>query len=298
MSDRHWILAVPVVMIAFLEAVLGLFQFYGGGDGAVGTYVNRNHFAGLLEMGLPLALMLGIFALSQNRDRFQSRVLPTVVACVLFGSAAVMLVSVINSQSRMGFVSALVSLFICGVVGLSSHYSAGASQWRRWLPVVAVTVMIGLGFVFLPSDQLIGRFATIATTQEPSEDTRKELWKETIPLIEAYPITGCGLGAYESCFLPYKIVAPGYTTDFAHNDYLQLAAEFGLPGFVLVLTLAVLVYGSALRRTNVDNPGRYLAIACVGSLSAILLHSLVDFNLYIPANGMLAVWIGALARES
>jgi len=65
-----------------------------------------------------------------------------------------------------------------------------------------------------------------------------------------------------------------------------------------VLTLAVLVYGSALRRTNVDNPGRYLAIACVGSLSAILLHSLVDFNLYIPANGMLAVWIGALARES
>jgi O-antigen ligase len=142
------------------------------------------------------------------------------------------------------------------------------------------------------------RFASLASTQEPSEDTRRELWKETLPLVKAYPLAGCGLGGYESCFLPYKTVAPGYTADFAHNDYLQVTAEFGLPAFVLLIALALMAYGTALRRTAIDNPGRFLAIACVGSLSAILLHSFVDFNLYMPANAMLATWVGALARNS
>ena len=65
-------------------------------------------------------------------------------------------------------------------------------------------------------------------------------WKESLPLVAAYPITGCGLGAYESCFLAYKKVAPGYTVDFAHNDYLHVMAEFGLPAFALLLTLTAL----------------------------------------------------------
>ena len=113
------------------------------------------------------------------------------------------------------------------------------------------------------------------------------------------------MGAYESCFLPYKTVLAANTVDFAHNDYLQVAAELGLPALAMLLMLTALAYGSALRATAPDRAatapdgaGRYLAIACVGSLTAILLHSLVDFNLYIPANGMLAVWVAGLARES
>jgi hypothetical protein len=64
------------------------------------------------------------------------------------------------------------------------------------------------------------------------------------------------------------------------------------------VALTLLAYGSALRRTKSRNPGRWLSIACVGALSAILLHSFVDFNLYVPANGFLAVWVAAMARES
>ena len=109
---------------------------------------------------------------------------------------------------------------------------------------------------------------------------------------------GCGLGAYESCFLPYKSSWPEQTTGYAHNDYLQVMAEFGLPAFGCLLALAALAYGTALRRTGAKNPARWLAIACVGGLSAILLHSFVDFNLYIPANGLLAVWAAAMAREA
>ena len=70
----------------------------------------------------------------------------------------------------------------------------------------------------------------MATTQEPLEDTRKQIWKESLPLV----------AAYESCFLAYKKVATGYIVDFAHNDYLHVMAEFGLPAFALLLTLTAL----------------------------------------------------------
>jgi len=295
--DRPWVMAAPIILIGLLEAALGLFQFYSGADGSTGTYVNRNHFAGILEMSLPFALMFGFSVLTRNRDRFQTPARPTILACLFFAAAAVMLVSVINSQSRMGFISVLASLFVTGIVAVSSHFST-AVPWRRWLPAAAVGATVLLAFVFLPTDQLIGRFASMATTREPSEDTRKQIWQETLPLIASYPLTGCGLGAYESCFLPFKKVEPSYTVDFAHDDYLQVMAEFGIPGFALILTLALLAYATALRATAPTNTDRHLAIACTAALSAILLHSFVDFNLYLPANGILAAWVAALAREA
>jgi O-antigen ligase len=140
------------------------------------------------------------------------------------------------------------------------------------------------------------RFRMLA--EPDAENIRTNMWKETLPLVADYPAIGCGLGAFESCFLPYRSVGPEHRIDYAHDDYLQVMAEFGLPAFGCLAALAALAYGTALRRTGARNPGRWLAIACVGALSAILLHGFVDFNLYIPANGLLAVWVAAMAREA
>jgi O-antigen ligase len=116
-------------------------------------------------------------------------------------------------------------------------------------------------------------------------------------MIKSYLWFGCGWGAYESSFLQFKTVAPMHTVDYAHNDYLQVLVEFGIAGFlaglVFILRLLWKTIRAATYAYSVDE--RYLAIACVGSITAILLHSLVDFNMYVPANSMLFAWVAGLA---
>jgi O-antigen ligase len=88
-----------------------------------------------------------------------------------------------------------------------------------------------------------------------------------------------------------------FRSDYAHNDYLQLLAELGVVGFTIAIALALAILVKLLRTymnsKNIDK--RCVALACIGSFTAIGLHSLVDFNLYIPANAMLLSWIGGIA---
>jgi O-antigen ligase len=288
---RPWIPVLPIILVALLEAVLGLVQAdRGGAVLASGTYPNRNHFAGLLEMALPFALLLPVSILKNSPHRFHSPAKPAILACVLFTFAAALLLGIVYSLSRGGYISALASLFVTGALAL------GRSGIRKWLPLGLMAVLVILAFVFLPTDQLIARFADIAATDDITADERARLWSETLRLIAAYPVFGCGLGAYESGFYRFKTVAPLSTVDFAHNDYLQILAEFGLIGFLLLAALLIRTLVRVFRATLGDGPQRYLAIACGGSLTAILLHSFVDFNLYIPANAMVLAWIAGVAE--
>ncbi len=297
---KPWLMAAPLIAVAALEAGLGVVQAAGGTE-AVGTYVNRNHFAGLLEMCLPFAILYGFRVLFHRRTR-NIGLETGVVACLFFGAACMILVAVVDSRSRMGFLSTLAGVFVCAVIGLwnraRNSHRRGSLFLNFWLPIAGAGAVLALAFVFLASDQMIGRLSEFDAPSAPVENTRERLWKESLPLVADYKMTGCGLGAYESCFLPYKAVAPNYIADRAHNDYIQLMAELGLPGFVCILALAVLAWWTAVREGASHSSGRYLAIACAGSLTAILLHSLADFNLYVPANGMLAAWVAGLARRA
>ena len=293
---RPWALAAPILGMGFVQAVLGIAQCAAGAEVATGTYVDRNHFAGLLEMSLPFAVMLGVEALTRWWNRPRSPARPAIQACLCFGAGAVMIAGVIGSQSRMGFTASLVALFVIGVLAVSGRSRTHGLRGRRGSALAVTGAAILLAFLLLPSEKLMDRFRTLE--KPDSEELRTGMWKQTLPLIADYPAIGCGLGAFESCFLPYKSVGPGYRIDYPHDDYLQAMAEFGLPAFGCLAALAALAYGTALRRTGAGNRGRWLAMACVGALSAILLHGFVDFNLNIPANGLLAVWVAAMAREA
>ena len=163
--------------------------------------------------------------------------------------------------------------------------------------VGSIAVLVVLSFVFLPPDRLIMRFAQLSSAEEITAEGRLLLWGETLDLIAAYPLFGCGLGAYESAFLKYKVSHPLVTADYAHNDYLQLLAELGIIGFLIGAALVLAVLAKAVRAAlrHADPNSRFLALACAGAMVAILIHSLVDFNLYIPANAVLLAWISGIS---
>jgi O-antigen ligase len=295
-KGNEWALSYPLTAIAALLAVLGTLQYYLGASdvGASGTYVNRNHFAGLLEMCLPFPVCLAISHWRKQPDKYHTALGPALKACGFVFIAAIILLGILHSLSRMGFVATLASLYVVGLLTLRG--GPGVSPWRRALPVAAVGLLIGAAFIFLPPDQLIARFGTMLD-QTDGEADRSRIWADTMPMIQDFPVAGCGLGGFESCFHRFNRSAPNFRVDFAHNDYLQLLAELGLAGFLPLLFLAALALAATVRRAigRADEDAGLLALACAGSITAIAIHSVADFNLYIPANAIALSWIGGIA---
>jgi O-antigen ligase len=285
LEGKEWMAAVPLVGLASLEAGLGLAQFFSNWPNGVahGTFVNRNHFAGFLELGLLMAVGVAAAGRGPSERRVTLRRGLGIVA------GALILAGIIHSLSRMGFVAALAGLAVFGGAVVSRKfqprgiYLTKRKSHAKWIVVAALPVLVAVLFLYLPPDQLVARFAELAATEEINADMRLQIWRETLGLIRAYALPGCGLGGYEAAFLRYKTVAPLNTVDYAHNDYLQGMAELGVVGFGLWLAAAVWVLRLSWRRP-----------AAAGALAALALHSVVDFNLYIPANAMAVAWVAGL----
>lgn len=291
-----WATTIPFLVVVGLEAALGLVQVSSGAASgfATGTYASRDHYAGLIEMALPFPVMFAVAAL--RRDSVDSA-LSALKASALLGIAAIMLVAVVLSLSRMGFLAALASVLVAGVAAASLGSGNRLRGLQAWVPTVAITGLVILGLFFLPTNPLLARFADMNHTSDISPDTRVQIWRDAMGLVKDYPLFGCGMGGFESCFLKYKTVAPMFTVDYAHNDYLQVLAELGVLGFAAGLLFVGRVFQRSVRgifhSSSID--GRHLAIACVASMTAMLLHSFVDFNMYVPADGMLFAWIAGMA---
>ena len=296
LPDSPWLPALPLLGIAAFEAALGLVQSYSpGSDGiARGTYVNRNHFAGFLEMCLPFAVLCLVALLRRPRSP-RAPAPPAWKTCGLLSIAGIIFVAILHSLSRMGFLASLASLLVIAAFALGARRHG----WKRWLPIASVLVLTVLAFIFLPSDPLIARYAALAPAGAISSDMRTGMWRDALGVIKAFPLSGCGLGAYGSCFPRFQVVAPMTTIDFAHNDYLQYLAELGAPAFLAGLLFMLGIFRRAVRSAMNESSDdrRYVALACAGSFAAIGMHSLVDFNLYIPANAMLLAWIAGIAAN-
>ncbi len=174
--------------------------------------------------------------------------------------------------------------------------SRGRPKAWQWGLALALPVAIA---ILLPTRELILRFADMASTEEVSRNDRVRIWHDTLQFIKAYKWAGSGLGAYEHGFFRYQTVAPLNTVDFAHNDYLQMQAEMGIPGSLLVGALAGWIVTRALvvvlwRR---DARNGELAVGLLASLVTLGVHSLADFNLYIPANALALAWLGGVAAS-
>ena len=291
-----WAVVWPLVVIGVAEAVLGLVQAsWAGAHGiATGTYPNRNHYCGFLELCLPFATMRGLAIVAAGSATGGLTVRAALAASGMFAAAALILLAIVSSLSRMGFAAALFALFMLAV---ASPRGRTGPTWG-WFARCALGLLPLLAAVFLAPDNLIRRFGQLAG-EDISDDVRTRIWLDTFRLIADQPVLGCGLGAFAVEFTRHQTRDFGDAVTHAHNDDLQVAAELGLPGLGLRLALGFVTMRAAwdtARRTLVPDE-RCRALGCLGALTAFAVHSLVDFNLYIPANATALAWVAGIASS-
>jgi putative inorganic carbon (HCO3(-)) transporter len=267
------------------------------GDSASGPYVNRNHFAGYLEMTLAIGIGLLIAGLSdRSADTWKQFVRQTIEwilspKMVLRLSLCILVIALTTTHSRMGNTAFFSSLLIAGVIGvaLSRHAT------RNTVVLLVSLILIDLLIVgsWFGVEKLAQRFEA-TTTQEV--EVREEPAAYSVDLIKDYPVFGAGPGSFYVAFPRYRHENVVNFYDYAHNDYAQFASESGLLGLALLGLFVALSLGAALKAQwqRRDPLMRGMSFACVMGVTAILIHSWVDFNLQIPANAALFMVMLAL----
>ena len=310
-------LVFALVSLGAFEALYGLVQYLTGWqqifayvkkyylEEATGTYINRNHFAGFLEMILPFVIVLALrwtYLLSKNTSgragTFRKLVSRTELVSVVFWLflAIVILAALVLSRSRMGIISALVSLV--AILALAGTSTVGP---RARAAVAAVSFIGVLGLVvWIGSDPVMSRFETLGQEYNLSGQSRVSIWHDTLGLIRQHPFLGTGLGSFFVAYTSVQTAFLNLLVEHAHCDYLEVATELGLPGAILVFGSIFWVLAQSARRYGKleERFDKAVSLACIGSIGAILVHSLADFNLYIPANALLFTMILAMAWSS
>ena len=260
-------------------------------------FINRNHFAFLMEMGLGLGLGLMVGEIRRYR-----RVL------VLLIASALMWIALIYSNSRGGIIASLCELlFLAVLLDPIRHFTRGhaRTKLRRWqnvagglaVRVFLVACLIGLfayGVGWVGGEQVVTNFEQAGTAfDQPGLDIRentrrKQIWAATWQLIKAHPIAGVGFGGYWIGITKYHDASGEFTPQEAHNDYLELPASGGLIGCALVAWFIVVFVKTARRRLR--STDSYRRAACLGALAGIFgaaVHSFVDFGLHITVNALI-----------
>ena len=287
---------------------MGLTQFVSGnkwllfdylrpdyGSRASGFYVCPNHLAGFLETLALLLLAVGLFSRVNTWLR---------VICFYFGCAG--FAGVLITGSRGGYVSSGAGLIILAAYGVYHLICVGRFRWALlFVGGGAGVVALLLGFAFVAhSDLLSARFGTIA---EPG-DIRPRLWQAGIRTFDLQPVLGMGAGTYLVYGREFR--DPLVQTDpiYAHNDYVQLLAEYGLVAgiflvcFLVTHFLAAWKYvGWKLRRLQQNEKALSSSLALVvgaaAGIATLAVHSIFDFNLQIPGNTLFAAFLfGILAN--
>lgn len=304
-----------IIAIAVVSAVFGLLRQtmqHQPGFGlpllqtgiGYGQFINKNHFAYLMEMGFGLSLGL-VAAGGVSRDRamiYLSALLPLWMALVL-------------ANSRGGILAMLVQLVVTLLL-FPTVIRDSRLTGRLWsfirAPVVRLMLVLSLialcatAVLWIGGDRLAtsieaarGEFTESIEAREGV--TRLKIWRDTIDMIKANPIAGVGMGAYWTEIPRYHQAPGSMTPQQAHNDYLELLASGGIVGLAIFLWFVVVVFKHA--QTNLRSADSFRRAACFAALIAIAgvaVHSLVDFGLHRMANAMIfaALIVIATSRVS
>ena len=322
-DSRMQTLSKFLTIFGFLLAVFGLIQFFAwngslfwfrpsdGGRWVQGPFVNHNHFAGYLELIVPIPLaLIATGAVKESR--------------VVYGFAAVvMIIATIFSASRGGIISLSIAFIFIAVSGynykLFKHSSSrhnhntdalpSAAKNTRFRQTASTMIIIGsilAGLLWLGLGPILDRLPDNRQTEsyETFEGSRGWIWKNAVAVFKDNPIFGTGMGTFETALPKYSegnMAGPDgklLVWDRSHNDYLQILSDTGLIGGVLAIWFIIAVISLIRRGFYLKDRFRAgLALGCFGAILSLLLHSIFDFNLQLPATSLLFLTLTAVAAN-
>lgn len=308
---RLRVLVYCVILIGIASALFGLIRQVSQTEpgfilphltldkGSYGQFINKNHFAFLMEMTLGLTLGL-IFGRGVSRER------TPFFLCI----ALTLWATLIMSNSRGGILGMLVQILslplILNFIRPSTNAQGSSTRIGRWwskvrgytfiqiiLTLFLLAIVI-IGVAWVGGDSVADRLAT--ATSDFSEDgsrygkntSRKDMWHSSWELAKAYPVAGIGFGGYWIAITAYHEASGMLTPRQAHNDYLELLASCGIIGALLIAWLTLKILRRSLENLQSEHP--FQRAACFGALLGMLgvgVHSFVDFGLHVTINALI-----------
>lgn len=298
-----------LIAVALFQALLGLLQFGGGreswlyfgspyADGsAAGTYYNRDHLAGFLEMVFPV--VLGLFAATVGhhlvdtgrgprwRRRMEFLSSMTGHKAFLYAAAAVLIIlALIFTKSRMGVALTMVGLFL--VLLAFSRRLGGNNVYGTYGTVVAVIVVLAVEIGLAP---VLDRF-----THDPTQDLRWTIYETASEGVKDFFPLGSGPGTFPRVYPAYQPQEVDGFVNRAHNDYLEWIFDGGLPAALLIL-MALALFVRQWGRVWIHQRWRefrYIQVGAGIGIVLMLIHSVLDFNLHKPANAIFFAFLLAV----
>jgi len=299
------VLGVVVALVGIIQRPLFTGKIYGfwtpqdsGGVG-FGPFVNRNHFAGWMLMGLPLTVGLlcgGIAAgLRGVKPGWRNKLLwfgsPDASRLILIAAGAVvMALSLVLTLSRSGMTALVVSLLFSGWFVVRNLRGG----WRKTAAVGYLMLLPVVVAGWAGADAIMARFSLTAT----EFGGRVGAWKDAAAIASAFPVAGTGLNTYGIATLFYQRHEVIHHYEQAHNDYLQLLAEGGLLLAIPAVLLVAALVRETWRRAGETEAGSttyWLRAGAITAIVAIALQESIDFSLQMPGNAALFAVVCGIA---
>jgi O-antigen ligase len=238
----------------------------------------------------------GPFGIPNSLGVLMALLIPPVGACAL-GRGRPALVRTLAALALAllcaGFVLAISRgawLALAAAFALKPLVSPGRTFGRRIAVALAIVAgVIAAGAVLYFTFPLMhARLDQLVT--ETGERTRPIMWRGAWRIFQAHPVFGGGAGGFDALFEAYRPVGYRDQPYYAHCDYLNTLADYGLTGFILLFGAVAAVAWRCAR-------ARGLAGAAFTGLLAFALHLLVDFHMKIPALAMIVATVAALVTQ-
>lgn len=250
-----------------------------------GPYVNHNHYAGLMEMLIPIPLVISLSHLAQEKERLAGGI-----------AAAVMTGTIFLSGSRGGMLAVLTEFVLLAILVTRQKRGLRTAVGVGVFAIVLLSLLTWLG-----GKELTTRLFSIGreTRSEISGGMRFSIDRDALSMFRRKPVLGWGLGAFPVAYPQFRSFYTNFFVNEAHNDYLQLLTETGIVGFGVMIWFLAALYRAAIGKISnwAASVSGSLTLACLLGITGILVHSFFDFNLQIPANAALFYVLCSLAAS-